>query len=223
MSKLEDLWDGTPTGKPPVDAILAAGRAEAARRRKLRQTVLAVGATAAVVGAFVAGAAVGNGPGPHVSASRSDASPAAFQADLEPAQSCAQLLESYRDRGLGIVTAWGWGLGVRREYAKAKTSMRTWRPRRLPNVRPAANARRRRARPARTCRRPASTSPTRSRPTATSSCGCAAVTWSSTTRLAPRWSSGRRSTSPASRTARSCCPAPGSWRSARMQSAPGTS
>ncbi|VXC16130.1 beta-propeller domain-containing protein [Aeromicrobium sp. 9AM] len=120
MSKLEDLWDGTPTGKPPVDAILAAGRAEAARRRKLRQTVLAVGATAAVVGAFVAGAAVGNGPGPHVSASRSDASPAAFQADLKPAQSCAQLLESYRDRGLGIVTAWGWGFGDRRETYKAE-------------------------------------------------------------------------------------------------------
>ncbi|KAA1399980.1 beta-propeller domain-containing protein [Aeromicrobium ginsengisoli] len=106
MSDLEDSWDGLPTSEPPVDAIVAAGRADAARRRRLRQTVVAVGATAAVVGAFVAGAAVGNRPTtarPH-----SDASPAAFQADLEPAQSCAQLLESYQDRALELVTAWGW-------------------------------------------------------------------------------------------------------------------
>jgi hypothetical protein len=113
MSKLEDLWDGLPTGKPPVDAILAAGRADAARRRKLRQTVFAVGATAAVVGAFVAGAAVGNRPTPIASGPHSDASPAAFQADLEPAQSCGQLLESYRDRALSLVTAWGWEPGER--------------------------------------------------------------------------------------------------------------
>lgn len=111
MSDLEDLWDELPTGKPPVDAILSAGRAEAARRRKLNRTVIAVGATAAVVGAFVAGAAIGNRPGPDVSATQSDARPAAFQADLEPAQSCEQLLESYRDRALGIVTAWGWESG----------------------------------------------------------------------------------------------------------------
>lgn len=111
MSKLEDLWDELPTGKSPVDAIVAAGRADAARRRKLRQTVVAVGATAAVVGAFVAGAAVGNRPGPSTSTTHSDARPAAFQADLEPAQSCDQLLESYRDRALGIVTPWGWQRG----------------------------------------------------------------------------------------------------------------
>jgi len=112
MSDLEDSWDGLPTGTPPVDAIMAAGRAEAARRRKLRQTVVAVGATAAVVGAFVAGAAVGNRPTPSASRPHSDASPAAFQADLEPAQSCAELLESYQDRALELVTAYGWG----REY-----------------------------------------------------------------------------------------------------------
>jgi hypothetical protein len=112
MTRLEDIWDALPTGKPPVDAILGAGRAEAARRRKLRQTVIAVGATAAVVGAFVAGAAVGNRPGPGVSATHTDASPAAFQADLEPAQSCGDLLESYRDRALELVTAWGWGPGI---------------------------------------------------------------------------------------------------------------
>jgi len=112
MSKLEDLWDELPTGKPPVDGILDAGRADAARRRKLRQTVVAVGATAAVVGAFVAGAAVGNRPGPSGSTAHSDARPAAFQADLEPAESCSQLLESYRDRALGIVTAWGWQRGA---------------------------------------------------------------------------------------------------------------
>jgi hypothetical protein len=112
MSDLEDLWDELPTGKPPVDEILAAGRADAARRRKLRQTVVAVGAAAVVVGAFVAGAAVGNRPGPSASTTHGDAKPAAFQADLEPAESCSQLLESYRDRALGIVTPWGWQRGV---------------------------------------------------------------------------------------------------------------
>lgn len=108
MSDLEDLWDELPTGKPPVDAVLAAGRADDARRRKLRQTVLAVGATAAVVGAFVAGAAVGNRPGPTVAGSQSDARMVAFQADLKPAQSCDELLASYHDRALSLVTAWGW-------------------------------------------------------------------------------------------------------------------
>lgn len=112
MTRLEDLWDELPSGKPPVGAILAAGHAEAARRRKLMRTVTAVGATAAVVGAFVAGAEVGNRPGPTTSGTQSDVMPAAFQADLEPAQSCDQLLDSYHDRALEIVTAWGWQGGV---------------------------------------------------------------------------------------------------------------
>lgn len=108
MSKLEDHWDGLPTGEPPVDAILAAGRADVARRRRLMRAVTTVGATAAVVGAFVAGAQIGNRPGPITSGTQSDARPVAFQADLEPAQSCDQLLESYHDRALEMVTAWGW-------------------------------------------------------------------------------------------------------------------
>lgn len=38
-------------------------------------------------------------------------SPVAFRADLEPAQTCDELLESYRDRALDLVTAWGWDGG----------------------------------------------------------------------------------------------------------------
>ncbi len=33
MTDLENLWDELPSGTPPVDAIVAAGRARAARRR----------------------------------------------------------------------------------------------------------------------------------------------------------------------------------------------
>ena len=68
MSNLEDLWDELPTGTPPVDTILGSGRARVARRRKLTRTLITVGASAAVIGAFVAGAVVGNRPGPTVAA-----------------------------------------------------------------------------------------------------------------------------------------------------------
>lgn len=70
------------------------------------RVLTAVGAAAAVVGAFFAGAAVGDQPTPTPDP---QPSPVAFQADLEPAQTCDELLESYRDRALGLVTEWGWG------------------------------------------------------------------------------------------------------------------
>ncbi len=107
MTDLEKAWDDLPTGEPPTEAILRAARVRAAARRRLvTRPLIATGAAAALVGAFVAGAKTGGVstdlPG------GSDASPAAFQADLDPARSCAELLASYRDRGADRVTAWGW-------------------------------------------------------------------------------------------------------------------
>lgn len=111
MTDLEKLWDELPFGRPPVDEIVRAGRREvlARRRRLVGRPLLAAGAVAALFTTFVAGTHVGetNGPG----TSRSDVRPAAFQADLDPAASCDELLTSYRDRGLAQVNAWGWGGG----------------------------------------------------------------------------------------------------------------
>ena len=113
MTDLERLWDDLPSGQPPVDDILRAGRREAkARRRRLvGRPLMAVGATAALFATFVAGVQVGGPSGPSGTA-RSDARPAAFQADLDPAASCDELLTAYRDRGLAQVAEWGWTGGV---------------------------------------------------------------------------------------------------------------
>lgn len=112
MTDLERLWDELPSGQPPVDDILRAGRREAkARRRRLvGRPLMATGALAALFATFVAGTHVGQTGGPDGGLS-GDARPAAFQADLDPAASCDELLASYRDRGLAEVTAWGWGGG----------------------------------------------------------------------------------------------------------------
>ena len=111
MTDLEDLWEGLPTGTPPVDAILREGRASVARRRILTRPLIAVAASTALIAAFVAGSVVGDLPGPGAGQPHSDPSPVAFQADLKPAQSCDQLLTSYRDRALALVSEWGWGAG----------------------------------------------------------------------------------------------------------------
>lgn len=109
MTDLENLWEDLPTGTPPVDAILRAGRASSPRRR-IARPLIAVGATAALGAAFLVGTTVGDGAGPS-GPSLSAPSPVAFQADLEPAQTCDELLTSYRDRGLSMVTEWGWDGG----------------------------------------------------------------------------------------------------------------
>lgn len=109
MTDLEDLWEDLPTGTPPVDAILRAGRANSPRRRIIRP-LIAVGATAALGAAFLVGTTVGDGAGPG-GPSLTAPSPVAFQADLEPAQSCNELLAAYRDRALSMVTEWGWDGG----------------------------------------------------------------------------------------------------------------
>ncbi|THV09260.1 hypothetical protein E9934_16975 [Nocardioides caeni] len=127
MSDLEKMWDDYPAGKPPVDAILAkagagsaggsgsAGGAGSARRRLVTRPVLTAAAATALVGAFVTGTLVAGGDGPG-----GDGGPGsgdlpqrvAFQADLAPAKSCDDLLETYVERALPLVSAWGWGNGV---------------------------------------------------------------------------------------------------------------
>ena len=116
MTDLENLWEDLPTGPPPVDAILRKARSGGARRRKYVRPLIAVGAAAALVGAFVAGSAFGGDlPGSGNGKPNGAPSPVAFQADLKPAQSCDQLVESYRDRALGMVSEWGWGTGSHRD------------------------------------------------------------------------------------------------------------
>jgi hypothetical protein len=110
MTDLEKLWADLPTGQPPVDAILRGGRleVEARRRRLVARPLVAVGAVAAILVTFVLGVRVGDSSGVTGTPPPTDARFAAFQADLDPATSCDELLASYRDRGLAQVTAWGW-------------------------------------------------------------------------------------------------------------------
>lgn len=121
MTDLEDLWDDLPTGKAPTHDILRAGRKAASsagapgrRRHLLVKPLLTAGVATGVVGAFLAGTLVaGDDGGSDADRGAGDApgaapSHVAFQADLEAAESCDELLETYVDRGLGRVTAWGW-------------------------------------------------------------------------------------------------------------------
>jgi hypothetical protein len=120
MTDLEDMWDDLPVGKAPTHDILRAGRkAEASagpsskRRRFLVRPLLTAGLATAIVSAFLAGTLVdddGDDVGDAGGAGPEGAAPShvAFQADLETAKSCDELLETYVDRGLARVTAWGW-------------------------------------------------------------------------------------------------------------------
>ena len=127
MTDLEELWDDLPTGKPPTHDILRAGRKAAGgdgrRRRFLVRPLLTAGVATGVVGAFVAGALVsgdGTGDGSSADSAPGGTGPTnvAFQADLDPAKSCDELLDAYVDRGLGRVTAWGWEDPYRIYYAQ---------------------------------------------------------------------------------------------------------
>jgi len=109
MTDLEDAWNDLPTGDAPVEQIIAEGRTRARRRRT--RPLIAAGAVAALSGTFVAGAIVADtiGPGHDVTGRvATDVRPVAFQADLDPARNCDELLASYQDRGLESVSAWGW-------------------------------------------------------------------------------------------------------------------
>ncbi|WP_183100298.1 beta-propeller domain-containing protein [Nocardioides pelophilus] len=121
MTDLEDLWDDLPTGKAPTHDILRAGRKAASsagapgrRRHFLLKPLLTAGIATGVVGAFLAGTLVAGDDGGSDSDRGAGDPPGAapshvaFQADLEAAESCDELLETYVDRGLQRVTAWGW-------------------------------------------------------------------------------------------------------------------
>lgn len=115
MSDLEDLWRDLDPGEAPVHDVLRAGRAGAAptrvRWRRPLRTALVLGAVAT---AFVAGTHLGSSPvGPSVPPApgevpSDDVSPVAFGTGLTPAADCDDLLADYIDRGLALVTAWGW-------------------------------------------------------------------------------------------------------------------
>ncbi|WGX95916.1 beta-propeller domain-containing protein [Nocardioides sp. L-11A] len=118
MSDLENLWDDYPTDPAPVGAILAATAKERRRRRRLvLRPVLTAGAATALAGAFVVGNLTGGPGGPGGGPGAGPAGPdrlprhVAFQADLEAAASCDDLLASYVRRGLDVVGPWGWGGG----------------------------------------------------------------------------------------------------------------
>ncbi|HET9420222.1 MAG TPA: beta-propeller domain-containing protein [Nocardioides sp.] len=119
MSDLERLWDDLPVGRAPVDDILRAGRKKGRtpRRRPVRPLFTA-GVLTAVGGAFLAGIIVAQPPGSAPEASRpggvSDASPAAFHGELQPVESCDELLDHYVDQALEIVGPHGWESGYYR-------------------------------------------------------------------------------------------------------------
>ena len=108
MTDLEDLWDDLPVGQAPIDDILRAGR------KKQRRTPRRAAAPRPLLTAGVLDRhrrrvprrhrrrrqPPSDGPaaaGPATPAS--DASPAAFHGELQPAASCDELLEHYVDRG----------------------------------------------------------------------------------------------------------------------------
>lgn len=132
MTDLERDWDDLPVGPVPLDAILREGRREAARslRRRpearLRRSLLGVVTAGGVAAAFVAGTLVTS---PDAAAPTADAPgaaapdelapgvvPAAFHGELEPAASCDDLLATYVDSGVDLVSAYGWGTPYRDYY-----------------------------------------------------------------------------------------------------------
>lgn len=126
MTDLENLWDDYPTGKAPTTAILAAATKDQQHRRRIVvRPLLTAAAVTGLAGAFVTGTLVDGGSGdgtpPGIEALPSHV---AFQADLEPARSCDDLLETYVNRGLELVGPYGWGGGPFR-YATPEGDMVT--------------------------------------------------------------------------------------------------
>ncbi len=124
MTDLERDWDDLPVGPAPMDAILREGRRSAARRgrrtpaARLRRSVLGAATVGGIAAAFVAGTIVAAPDGATPSAAPPAGSgpaelapgvvPAAFQGELQAPESCADLLASYVDAGVDLVTAYGW-------------------------------------------------------------------------------------------------------------------
>ena len=136
MTDLERDWDDLPVGTVPLDAILREARRESARTRKhrpearLRRSLLGVATVAGIAAAFVAGTLVttpdGGSPASPPGAAAPNAPnelapgvvPAAFQGELEAPKSCDDLLATYVDAGVDLVSAYGWDSPyLRRDYA----------------------------------------------------------------------------------------------------------
>ncbi|MGA8256571.1 MAG: beta-propeller domain-containing protein [Nocardioides sp.] len=116
MTDLERQWDDLPVGPAPVDAILNAARRDAARRRperRLKRSLLGVGALGGIAAAFVAGTlvaqpgGVGLGAG-SVPPGSTGIVPAAFHGELQAPESCDDLLDHYVDQAVDLVGAYGW-------------------------------------------------------------------------------------------------------------------
>jgi hypothetical protein len=122
VTDLEKHWDDLPVGPAPVDAILRRARRTpsaglvpglAPRRRRpedrLRRSLTTVAVLGGVAAAFVAGTIVPDAGGPDgPSAGGDNATPVAFHGALQAAKSCDDLLASYVDRSVDLVTGSGW-------------------------------------------------------------------------------------------------------------------
>ena len=124
MTDLEKHWDDLPVGPAPVDAVLREARRGAsasARRRpeaRLRRSLTATAVLGGVAAAFVAGTLVTtsgpagpSGPSGVAGGGGVDATPVAFQGELQTPASCDELLQHYVDRGVDLVGEYGWGGG----------------------------------------------------------------------------------------------------------------
>lgn len=108
MTDLEDAWDRYPTTAAPVADIMRKGR-QMNRARLARPALgglVAAGVAAALVVTMSGGGSTPTGP----AVTAVPIQVAAFKADLKPT-SCAQLLKTFRQRGLKNVSAWGWSNG----------------------------------------------------------------------------------------------------------------
>lgn len=115
MTDLENLWDDYPVGKAPTGAILAAAtKGQQSHRRLVTRPLMTAAAVTGLAGAFLTGTLVNDGSGGGGNPPGAEALPShvAFQADLEPAKSCDELLGIYIDRALDLVGPYGWGGGL---------------------------------------------------------------------------------------------------------------
>ncbi len=126
---LDRLWDEIPVGPAPVNRIIRAAKAAqpTPRARRVLRPVTTFGVLAGLVAAFAVGTLVGQpnapgtGGGPEAGTPRGGAPivAAAFHGDLQPAESCQQLLDHYVDEALDRVGPYGWETGYYRDVVLA--------------------------------------------------------------------------------------------------------
>ena len=123
MTDLERLWDDYPTGTPPTREILAAAAGGRRPRRPLWQRpLLTAGLVTGLAAAFLAGVSMGGDDSGPSGPGADQPSRVAFQADLQPAKSCDDLLATYIARGKKLVGPWGWGGDLAWAYDDALTA-----------------------------------------------------------------------------------------------------